>query len=105
MRQPDDPGPVFRVPSLWKDPFILMCLVGLALSAGILVLVAFASSARGMIMQRDALSCDLYVNDYRVSWPPKILSKDECVAMAEDVKSRDETKAKITCECERGDRA
>lgn len=71
----------------------------------ILSLLLFGSGvAWGQIMQQQSYVCDLWVNGYRLSWPPKALSNRECFEMLETLKKKDATGAKIECLCEIGGR-
>lgn len=77
----------------------------LILIGGALLILLLALPVHAQVMQRDTLVCDLVVNDLPISWPPKSLGKDECLSMRQELKARDETKARIVCECTVGDRA
>lgn len=61
--------------------------------------------AHGQIMRQFPIICDLYVNGYRVSWPPGGLSARECDSLREAISAKDETEAKIECNCKPGGRA
>lgn len=64
-----------------------------------------ATYTQAQVMQRDSLVCDLTVNDFRIYWPPKNMSKEECLSMRQALKDRDRTKSSIICKCTVGDRS
>lgn len=69
-----------------------------------LVFCVLALPGQAQVMQQHSLVCDLMVNGYRVSWPPLALDSNECTKMAEDIQSKDATKAVVKCDCKTGSR-
>lgn len=48
-------------------------------------------------------TCDVYVNDIRITFPPAWLSEGQCDKMLRQLKTQDETDAKIECKCAIGE--
>lgn len=69
-----------------------------------LLLFGFAGAAAAQIMRQQEIVCDLWVNDYRLSWPPKSMGFKECDELMTMLREKDKTGAIIKCACEVGKR-
>ena len=101
VKQPDDPGvdgpPPEEEESAAVGTFVVILLI--------LYVLFFGSTAHAQVMRQFTIVCDLYVNNYRISWPPGVLSERECKTMLVDLEKKDGTKAQIQCRCTIGGRA
>ena len=69
-----------------------------------LALFIIAYPAQAQVMRQETLVCDLYINDFRVSWPANSMSERECSVISAGLEKEDQTDANITCVCKVGAR-
>lgn len=108
-RQPDDPGnKPDETTRHWmndtarQDRWLMHFLAVLAVALIVLLMMSFMAIAQ--ILDDNHYSCNLYVNDVRVSWPRDMLDKYECEEMRKEMRAGDKTKAVIECRCKEGSR-
>ena len=78
-------------------------VVSISVAVSALLLLFWASSGFGQTMA-PSLSCDVFVDNMRVTFPPCYMEMKECRDLAKKLDRTDKTGAHITCKCQEGTR-
>jgi hypothetical protein len=77
-----------------------MCRFVIYLFLLVVLTAALADTVLGNNFQHK--SCDIYVNDIRITWPEGWLSYPRCESLMLELISKDNTGAAIECRCQLG---
>jgi hypothetical protein len=71
----------------------------------ILVVLTFVLANAVLANNMQHRSCDVYVNDIRITWPEGGLSYPRCESLMLELIAKDNTEAVIECRCQVGDQS